>query len=140
MDVQVNYLAVFLAAVSTMVVGSIWYAKPVFGRTWMKLANIKERDSMNAKDVLIMASTFGLSLLTAYVLAHVTFLSHHFFGHSFMQDAINTAFWLWLGLVVTRLLTHNLFEQKPAALNLLAIGNEFVTIMVMGVIIGALAP
>ena len=33
MDVEVNYLAVLLAAASSMVVGSIWYAKPVFGNT-----------------------------------------------------------------------------------------------------------
>jgi hypothetical protein len=140
MEVQVNYLAVFLAAVSSMVIGSIWYAKPVFGRTWMKLANIKERDTMTKSDVLTMVATFGLSLLTAYVLAHVVFLSHHFFGHPYLQDAVSTAFWVWLGFVVTRILTHNLFEQKPTALNMLATGNEFMTIMVMGLIIGWLAP
>ena len=40
MDVSVNYLAVFLAAASSMVVGSVWYAKSTFGETWAKLAKV----------------------------------------------------------------------------------------------------
>ena len=31
MNVDINYLAVVLAALSSFVVGMIWYAKPVFG-------------------------------------------------------------------------------------------------------------
>ena len=90
--------------------------------------------------MMTMVWAFVLSLLTAYVLAHVTFLSNQFFDNSFLQAGVATAFWVWLGFVMTRILTHNLFEQRPAKLNLLAIGNEFVTIMLMGVIIGWLHP
>ncbi len=139
MEVEINYWAVFLAAVSSMIVGSIWYAESVFGRVWKKLAKLDEK-TMSKGVAPIMILTFVLSLVTAYVLAHVSYLSNAFFQHSFMQDAVTTAFWLWLGLVLTRILTHNLFEHRPAKLNVLAIGNEFVTIMVMGVIIGWLHP
>lgn len=137
MDVGVNYLAVFLAALSSMVVGSIWYAPKVFGTAWMKSAGLTE-EKMRKGGMMPMVWAFVLSLLTAYVLAHVTFLSNQFFGNSFLQDALSTAFWVWLGFVVTRIMTHNLFELKPAKLNLLALGNEFVTIMLMGLVIGLL--
>ena len=40
-----------------------------------------------------IAVTVVVSLLTAYVLAHVTYLSIQFFGNSFLQDALTTAFW-----------------------------------------------
>jgi hypothetical protein len=137
MDVEVNYLAVFLAAVSSMVVGSIWYAKGVFGGTWAKLAKVDMDRKVSAREMtMLMGGTFLLSLLTAYVLAHVTYLSNVFFGNSFFQDALSTAFWVWLGFVATRILTHNLFDKRPGTLNVLALGNEFVTIMVMGMIIG----
>jgi hypothetical protein len=135
MDVQVNYWAVFLAAVSSMIVGSIWYAQGVFGNTWMKLAGLTP-EKLQKGGMMPMVWAFVLSLLTAYVLAHVTFLSNYFFGNSFFQDALSTAFWVWLGFVVTRILTHNLFEMRPGKLNLLAVGNEFITIMLMGVVIG----
>lgn len=140
MDVEVNYLAVFLAAASSMVVGSIWYAPKVFGNTWMKLAKIEPKKQMSTSDKLMFLWVFLLSLLTAYVLAHVSFLSNQYFEHSFMQDALSTAFWVWLGFVVTRILTHNMFDRRPGKLTLLAFGNEFVTIMLMGLIIGWLAP
>jgi Protein of unknown function (DUF1761) len=139
MDVAINYWAVLLAAASSMVVGAIWYAGPVFGNTWAKLAKIDAKKAQSGAG-MAMVGAFLLSLLTAYVLAHVSYLSNHFFGHSFFQDAVSTAFWVWLGFVATRIVTHNIFEQKPGKLNLLAIGNEFVTIMLMGVIIGWLAP
>ena len=42
---EINWLAVALAAVSSMVVGFIWYAKPVFGRRWMRLSGIREEDT-----------------------------------------------------------------------------------------------
>jgi hypothetical protein len=124
-----------------MVVGSIWYAKGAFGNTWAKLAKVDMNKKMSGSAMtVLMGGTFLLSLLTAYVLAHLAFLSNQFFAHSFFQDAVSTAFWAWLGLVATRILTHNIFEQRPSKLNLLALGNEFVTIMLMGVIIGWLHP
>lgn len=139
MSVEVNYLAVFLAALSSMVVGSIWYAPKVFGNSWAKLAGLTP-ERLQKGGMMPMVWAFVLSLLTAYVLAHVIFLSNQFFGHSFLQDAVSTAFWVWLGFVATRILTHNLFELRPTKLNALALGNEFITIMLMGVVIGLFRP
>jgi hypothetical protein len=135
MDVQVNALGVLLAAASSMVVGSIWYARPVFGNTWMELAKVKMNKNQNNLTML-MGVTFLLSLLTAYILAHVSYLSYKFFGDSFLQDSLSTAFWLWLGLTASRIVTHDLFEGRRKKLTLLTISNEFVTLLVMGLVIG----
>lgn len=135
MDVQVNIIAVVLAMASSMVVGSIWYAQSVFGNIWIKLARIdmaKNKGNV-AKPILI---TMAVSLITAYVLAHVAYLSNQFFGHSFLQDTLTTAFWLWLGFTAARFATHDAFEGRPLKLTLLNLGNEFVTIMLMGLVIG----
>ena len=37
---SINYIAVILATLSSMVVGSIWYTPKVFGNYWMKAAGI----------------------------------------------------------------------------------------------------
>lgn len=135
MDVQVNYWAVLAATASAMVVGSIWYAPSVFGKTWMKLAKIdtkKDKGSV-AKPISI---TVIVCLITAYVLAHVTYLSNQFFHDSFFQDALATAFWLWLGFTAARIITHDAFESRPMKLTAITLSNEFVTIMLMGLIIG----
>lgn len=139
MDVQVNYLAVLLAGLSTMVVGMIWYSKGVFGETWAKLAHVDlDRKPKPGEMVWLMGSTLVASLVTAYVLAHVTYLSNYFFGNDFLQDAVTTAFWLWLGFTATRLYVHDAFETRRKKLTVLAASHELVTIMVMALIIGVM--
>lgn len=136
MEVQVNYLAVVLAMLSSMVVGSIWYAKAVFGEKWAKLAKVDTSKMNGSEAVKPILVTLVVSLITAYVLAHVAYLSNQFFGNSFLNDSLMTAFWLWLGLTAARFVTHDAFEGRPSKLTALNLGNEFVTLMVMGLVIG----
>lgn len=139
MEVEVNYWAVLLAAVSSMVVGSVWYMPKVFGNVWMKLTKVKPNKNMSGKDMArLYGLTFLASLVTAYVLAHVTFLSNHFFKNSFLQDAMSTAFWLWLGFTAARLLVHDLFEYRPKKLTVLNAAHELLTVLVMALVIGAM--
>lgn len=139
MEVEVNWLAVLLATVSTMVVGSIWYTPKVFGNMWMKLAKIdrKKAEANGMKPILI---TIVVSLISAYVLAHVAYLAHSFFANSFLHDTLMTGFWLWLGFVAARIITHDAFEGRPAKLTVLNVVHELVTVMVMALIIGLMAP
>lgn len=139
MDVAINWLAVVLATASAMVVGFIWYAKPVFGTMWMHLAGLTEAKMQKNMVWPIVSAVIG-SLLTAYILAHVTFLAHNFFQNSFLMDALSTAFWMWLGFSLTTLIIHNSFEQKPWRLTWLAAFNQLVTLMIMALIIGLLQP
>ena len=139
MEVHVNYLAVVLAAASSMVVGSVWYAKPVLGNTWMKLVKVDAKKAKaGAMQGVIIAAV--LSLLMAFVLAHLAYLSNSFFHDSFFQDSVTTAFWVWLGVAFTRTVTHDSFEQRPMQLTAINLGNMLVTMMVMGGIIGLLHP
>jgi hypothetical protein len=142
MDVQVNYLVVVLAALSSMVVGSLWYMPSSFGKMWMKLTGVKpDRSKMSPASMAWMyGSVFVASLLTAYILAHVTFLSNQFFHDSFVYDAMMTAFWLWLGFTAVRLYVHDTFENRSWKLTVLNSAHELVTVLVMGLIIGWLHP
>ena len=141
MEVQVDMLAVVLAALSSMVVGSIWYARPVFGNVWIKLARIDvKQNAAGAKMAYALGATLVVSFLTAYVLAHVTYLSNQFFQESYLHDALMTGFWLWLGFIAARFITHDAFEGRRKKLTILNITHELVTIMVMALIIGALQP
>lgn len=40
---DVNYLAVLVSAIASMVLGMIWYNPSVFGNTWMKLSKLSEK-------------------------------------------------------------------------------------------------
>lgn len=58
--VPVSYLAVFLAALSSMVVGSLWYMPMSFGNLWMKYTGVKS-DRKNMTPVK-MAWMYGSGL------------------------------------------------------------------------------
>jgi hypothetical protein len=135
MEVQVNFLAVLAAMLSSMVVGTIWYARSVFGNRWIKLAKI-DMSKDRAGVWRPIAITAVVSLITAYILAHVAYLSNQFFHNSFLQDALTTAFWMWLGFTAARIITHDVFEGRPPQLTFLTVAHEFVTLMLMGLIIG----
>jgi hypothetical protein len=63
-------------------------------------------------------------------------LSNFFFGNSFLSSALQTAFWAWLGFTAARLITHDAFEGRPMKLTALNLGNELVTFLAMGLVIG----
>ena len=135
MNVDVNWWAVALATASSMAVGSVWYARGVFGNMWIKLTKQDER-KMGEGAASAIIVTLVVSFLTAYVLAHMAFLSHKFFNNSFLVDAVSTAFWAWVGFTAARMITHDAFEGRPAKLTVLNAAHELVTLLVMGVVIG----
>jgi small-conductance mechanosensitive channel len=139
MDVKLNVLGILLAALSSMVIGAIYYSPAVFGKTWLKLAKINE--AMYKKDLpKLLPIMFLSALLLSYVLADTIYVEHAFFKDSWMVDSLGVAFWIWLGFSATTLVVHNGLDQKPKKLTAIAIGNRFLSIMTMGLILGLLQP
>ena len=131
---NVNWLAVILSAVISMVVGSIWYG-PLFGKRWMKLVSFtKEELEKGKKD---MPKTYGMmfagSLVTSFVLA-ITI------GMAPLVDiatGVIIAFWVWVGFVVAVKLSDVLFEKKPWELFLIECGYYLVFLLLAGALIGS---
>jgi hypothetical protein len=136
---DINYWAVLLATLSSMVVGSIWYTPRVFGNYWMKAADVTP--SGDAKDaVRPILVTVVVSFLTAWVLAGTTYLSWNFYSGSFFVNALLTGIILWAGFTAARFITHDAFDRRPAGLTVLNVAHEFVTIVIMALIIGVWPP
>lgn len=133
---EINWLAVLLADISSMVIGAIWYAKPVFGRRWMRLTGLTD-ESMRTGAALPLIITFVVSFFTAAVLAGSAAIAQHFYEGNFFLNAVLTAVILWIGFTASRLITHDLFDRRPSSLTTLNLAHELVTVVVMGVIIGA---
>lgn len=132
---SINYIAVVLATLSSMVVGSIWYTPKVFGNYWMKAANVTP--SGNSKDAIKpIAITLVVSFITAWVLAGAAFISFDFYGGSFLVNALLTGLILWAGFTAARFITHDAFDGRPAGLTVLNVAHELVTILIMALIIG----
>ncbi len=133
---EINYWAVILATLSSMVIGSVWYTPKVFGNYWMRVAKVTP--SGNAKDALgPIAVTLVVSFITAWVLAGASYIAWQFYGGGFLLNTVVTAVLLWAGFTAARFVTHDAFENRPAGLTVLNIAHEFVTLVVMALIIGA---
>lgn len=129
---EINWLAVILATVSTMVVGSIWYAPKVFGNWWEKAARVDVKGSA----VTAIIITVIVSFISAWVLAGAAAIAQEFYGGSFLANTVITAVILWAGFTAARFITHDAFENRPRMLTLLNIAHELVTYLVMALIIG----
>ncbi len=132
---EINVWAVIVATLSTMVVGSIWYTPKVFGNYWMRVAKVSPSgDSKDAvKPILI---TLIVSFVSAWVLAGSAAIAQHFYGGSFLANTLITAIILWAGFTASRFITHDAFEGRPAGLTVLNCVHEFVTFVIMALIIG----
>ncbi|MBC7291334.1 MAG: DUF1761 domain-containing protein [Actinotalea sp.] len=131
---EINWWAVVLATLSTMVIGSVWYAPPVFGRRWERLARIEQPSSA----VVAIGLTVVVSFVSAAVLAGAAAISWGFYGGSFLTSAVVTGLILWAGFTAARFITHDAFEGRPWQLTLMNVAHELVTVLVMALIIGAI--
>lgn len=136
---SINYIAVVLATLSTMVVGTIWYMPKVFGNYWMKQAGITPsgRAADAARPIII---TVIVSFITAWVLAGATAISFNFYGGSFLVNALLTGVILWAGFTAARFITHDQFDNRTVGLTVLNVSHELVTVLVMALIIGVWPP
>jgi len=135
----INYIAVVLATLSSMVVGSIWYTPKVFGNYWMKQAGVTP--SGNAKDAIRpIVVTLIVSFVTAWVLAGAVWISFEFYGGSFLVNALLTAAILWAGFTAARFVTHDQFDRRTTGLTVLNVAHELVTLLIMALIIGVWPP
>ncbi len=138
MDVPINFIAVLLAAVSSMVVGTVYYLPVLFGN---RLAALTGADRNKPKNpALTYILTFVAGLVTAYVLAYMSALTLAYFQTTLIVPVLVTAFFLWLGFTAARLLVNDLFDSRGLRVWAITAGHELITILVMAVIIGLLRP
>ncbi|NNC72085.1 MAG: DUF1761 domain-containing protein [Sphingomonadaceae bacterium] len=139
MDIfAVNWLAVVLAALAGFVVGGIWYG-PLLGKRWMAAIGMTEDDMENVHKsdglVKIYGSTFLLSLVASWTLAHV-FATYPDLAFNIM---VLTAFGVALGFVVPALWTNYLFQGSNRSLFLIDGGYWLLFYTAMGLVHAAFA-
>jgi len=129
---HLNWLAVLAAAVSTFVIGGLWYSPVLFGRAWMSVNNLSEADLAQSK----MAKIFGLSFFFALIMAANL--------AAFLAEPKTTAAWgatagflAGFGWVTLGIATIALFERRSWKYVLINGGYMTVSFMIMGLILGA---
>lgn len=133
--VPVNYLAVLVAAVVSMVTGFLWYG-PLFGKSWAKLKGFTHEKQEKAKKTMTQsyAAMFVLSLIMAYVLFHLIWYAAP--GSYTLFIALKTAGWAWIGFVAPVMLSNYLFspDTKSIYLYYIEAGNYLVSLLAMATV------
>jgi Protein of unknown function (DUF1761) len=157
---EINFLALLVAAISTLLVGFIWYNPKVFGTIWMKESGMTEEKMKGAN----MALIFGLSVLYAFFISFILqMVTIHQFGAlgmiggdptiakpsyaAFMVDYGNAfrsfkhvalhGFMTGLFLALPVIGTNALYERRSFRYTLITGGFWIVCFMIMGGIICA---
>jgi hypothetical protein len=129
---QINYFAVLAAAISTFVIGGLWYSPALFHKAWMSANGLTDADLARGGAAKIFALAFVLGLLMAMNLA------------AFLSDPATTVAWgtaagalTGLGWVAPAIATVALFERRSARYIAINGGYFAVAFVVMGAILGA---
>ncbi|UPT62321.1 MAG: DUF1761 domain-containing protein [Hyphomonadaceae bacterium JAD_PAG50586_4] len=127
---DVNWLAVIAAAISSFLLGGIWYG-PVFAKAWMKAAGLDEAALKSRNLGLVFGGSFVLALIAAASFA--VFLGPE-------VDATTGALYgatagvCW---VAGSFGINYLFERKSLALFLINGGYHAIQFTLIGLILGA---
>ena len=131
MEVSINWVAVLVAAVVNMIVGSLWYG-PIFGRAWKHMMGFTDdmMKSMRLSAMQAMVGGFITALIMAYVLAYFVAI----YGAVDMQGAFELAFWIWLGFMATVTAGSFLWENRPFKLFVLNAAEQLVALVLMAMV------
>ncbi len=132
MGANINYFAVLAAAVSTFILGGLWYSPLLFGKAWMRANNFTDADVQTFSK----ARMFGWSIIFSLVMALnlAMFLAAPDTNASWGMTAGALAGLGWVAMAIAVI---GLFENRSWAY--IAINGGYVTIAftIMGLIIGA---
>lgn len=135
---SINWLAILVSAIASMVVGFLWYSPFLFGNAWMKLMDIKcdtpeEKAKMQKEAGPIYLQTFACCIISAAFLALV--ITRMLVPSEDLLRGLKISFGVWLGFVATVQYTGSLFNKRPKGLFLIDTGYQLVSYLVMGAII-----
>ena len=128
---NLNYWAIIVAALSSLVIGSLWYSSALFGKKWVRLNGFTDDDlKVRFPLPVVFGSSFFVYLLAAFSLA------------LFLGSSANLRFGVFAGFVIavfwigSARLNNVLFDGQKISLFLIHAGYDLVCYLVMGAIVG----
>lgn len=133
-SVDVNYLAVLVSAITSMIIGMLWYSPLLFGNMWMKLMKINPKDIEKSK-MKGMNSIYLTAFISALLMSYVLSLTIKYVGAVTVLEGLQIGFLFWLGFVATVMLGSILWGGKPLQLYLINVFHYLVSILIMSFIL-----
>ncbi len=128
---MVNYVAILVTAIVGYVIGMLWYSPLLFGKQWMKLSGLTDKDMAAAK-ARGMAKAYVGMFITLLVMTFVLEMFIDYAGAATFAAGAILGFWVWLGFLGTTQLGMVFWQNKPFTLYLLNTAHYLVALAVMG--------
>ncbi len=142
---DVNLVAVLVAAVANFVIGFMFHG-PLFGKTWMRLANVTPTGNEKFSDmygqmfwnlVSNFVAAFVLALLFSLITSKENIYSFFAPVNGDVMCGLIVAFWLWLGFIVTSSSAEVIWMKRSTKLWIFEMFSSLVAMLAMGAIIAA---
>lgn len=130
MMVDINLIAVLVAAVAAFVIAMAWYSQALFGKAWMQASGKSEADMKRAKEKG-MGKTFIIQFVANVVMAYVLAYFVALVGAADFGAGVELAFWLWLGFMAPLMVSSVIWDEKPWKIFFICSGNQLVSLAVM---------
>ncbi len=125
-----NWLAIIIAVIANMVIGTLWYGTWAFGKSWMKLSGHTMGEGMQAGPL------YALTALAALVQAiTMSWFVGQTGAHSGSAGAI-VGLYVGLGFIASAMFAEVLFAGRHPRLYAITAGYSVVAAIVQGAIIG----
>ncbi len=125
---NLNWLAIIVAALSTFIIGGIWYS--AFEKPWVAANNFTAEDLKKRKMPLVFGLSFFFSFIMSVNLAM-------FIGNEDLAFGTIAGFMTGFGWVAFAIAIISLFENRPLKYVLINSGYMIVSFTLMGAILGA---
>jgi len=133
----INWLAVVICVIVSMISGSLWYnPKTFFPMWWRVVGNGREQPGMEN-----MGMTWALTVVSSFVQAvamslMVTAMGSMTGGATLASGAM-AGFMLWFGFIAPTYLVNKLFAGHGLKIWAIEVGNHLVNFVLFGAILGA---
>jgi hypothetical protein len=132
-----HIVAIVLAALSTFVLGFLFHG-PLFGKIWMKLADIHPTGNEKLSDMLPqMGWNMLVNLITASVMSLLFWIifSSPLMGEKIWYKGGIWGAWIWLGFIVTSSSIEVIWMKRSWKLWAFECAASLVAFVVMGIIL-----
>ena len=133
---NVNYWAIALGALLSMMIGGIWYG-PLFGKKWINIiganpADLEARKKMQKTAGPLYAVQFVLTLFQVLVLAHLV-------ADTKIAGGLERSLWIWAAFVIPTLAGAVMWTNETARLKwtrfLIQGGYQLVIFIMFGLLL-----
>ena len=133
---KINYWGVLAAAVSSFLLGFVWYLWPVFGKPWAKSLGITKAEADNTAG---LGGVFIISIIGGFAAAALlAVLMYATNTTGFINGTIFGALNGFVFRHLSSLMYHNGFARRPKQLTAIDGGYDVVQLAAMGAVIGVI--